>query len=728
MKKQSPTNNPAIPTGTGNANGTPAFGKGVEPPDREPDDSPEEMVATPTPPGIPRFTPRPGGSRRRLSIRLAPASVVLLLTLVVAAVYVVASGWFEGTGSAQQSTSTVTTIVATRTPAAAPAASVERPSAEPLSSEELDELLAGAWAHTLRSEFEEAVAAYQDLAYRAPDDARPEAGWAWALILDDQADQALEHARRAVELDPINADTMAVLARTYIELGDRARAVGMAEGAVQLDGSSALAHAVLAEAYLLDGRLQDAVEEAELALAQDRDNAEAHRIRGWLYDMADHDTSRAVGEFRAAAELQPELWLRHYELGLLSLKAEEYNAAIMALKKALGLRQKAIAYTALGEARYRQGEYDQARSFLQQALSAGARDADTYALLAAIDARQDRCDDATTYVEQALAENPAHPLALEARNTCEGNPAPTPGPTTPRTQSASATAEPSPSPSLLGGRIAFPVWNEQKAKYDTYVANIDGSERHLVVEEMHQPAFSPDGRWLAVNGERNEHMNLFIVQPDGSGLKEVSEYIEDNLPSWSPDGQHLVFGSTRHRDRQSRVYIIDQVPFEGEKAQGRALYSDLYEVLGEFPTWTPDGRIVYTGCDYTSTPAACGLFIASAEPGPQTPEQLTLHTQDTAPAAYGDRIAFMSNRDGNWEIYVVKDDGSGLERLTNNTANDGLPTWSPDGETLAFVSDQGGVWAVWAMNPDGSNRRKLFDIGGGGLPVDWQHERISWTT
>jgi Tol biopolymer transport system component len=86
----------------------------------------------------------------------------------------------------------------------------------------------------------------------------------------------------------------------------------------------------------------------------------------------------------------------------------------------------------------------------------------------------------------------------------------------------------------------------------------------------------------------------------------------------------------------------------------------------------------------------------------------------------------MSNRDGNWEIYVVNSDGTGLRRLTHSAANDGLPTWSPDGETLAFVSDEGGSWAVWAIDADGANRRKLFDIGGGGLTLDWQHERISW--
>jgi Tol biopolymer transport system component len=98
---------------------------------------------------------------------------------------------------------------------------------------------------------------------------------------------------------------------------------------------------------------------------------------------------------------------------------------------------------------------------------------------------------------------------------------------------------------------------------------------------------------------------------------------------------------------------------------------------------------------------------------------------DTAPAVYGSRIAFMSDHDGNWEVYLVNLDGSGLRRLTDSPARDGLPAWSPDGRTIAFVSDQGGIWAVWAVSPDGSNRRKLFDIGGDFGP-DWEQERISW--
>jgi TolB protein len=89
----------------------------------------------------------------------------------------------------------------------------------------------------------------------------------------------------------------------------------------------------------------------------------------------------------------------------------------------------------------------------------------------------------------------------------------------------------------------------------------------------------------------------------------------------------------------------------------------------------------------------------------------------------------MSARDGNWEVYAVNLDGTGLKRLTSNSANDGLPTWSPDGRSIAFVSNRSGAWAIWVMDASGDNQRKLFDLGGGygGGTNDWVTERISWS-
>ena len=69
------------------------------------------------------------------------------------------------------------------------------------------------------------------------------------------------------------------------------------------------------------------------------------------------------------------------------------------------------------------------------------------------------------------------------------------------------------------------------------------------------------------------------------------------------------------------------------------------------------------------------------------------------------KIAFVSNEDGNQEIYVMNADGSNPTRLTNNSDVDFLPAWSPDGTSIAFVSRIGeGNFEIYVMDADGSAR------------------------
>ncbi len=73
----------------------------------------------------------------------------------------------------------------------------------------------------------------------------------------------------------------------------------------------------------------------------------------------------------------------------------------------------------------------------------------------------------------------------------------------------------------------------------------------------------------------------------------------------------------------------------------------------------------------------------------------------------GSRLAFHSARDGNLEIYLMNPDGSGVQRLTDHPASDSDPAWSPDGTRLAFVSDRDGNPEIYVMNADGSNVQRL---------------------
>jgi hypothetical protein len=84
-------------------------------------------------------------------------------------------------------------------------------------------------------------------------------------------------------------------------------------------------------------------------------------------------------------------------------------------------------------------------------------------------------------------------------------------------------------------------------------------------------------------------------------------------------------------------------------------------------------------------------------------------SEDFSPAwsPDGQRLAFVSTRDGNAEIYLMNADGTGQTRLTNNSAGDIAPAWSRDGSQIAFVTNRDGNDEIYLMNADGSNQINL---------------------
>ena len=105
---------------------------------------------------------------------------------------------------------------------------------------------------------------------------------------------------------------------------------------------------------------------------------------------------------------------------------------------------------------------------------------------------------------------------------------------------------------------------------------------------------------------------------------------------------------------------------------------------------------------------ALGIFPMSDSPGGTETGAF-----ETVPVA--GRIAFVSDRDGNNEIYVMNADGSGVRRLTDNQANDLAPSWSPDGQRITFVSDR----EIYVMNANGSDVRRLTNDPAGDWGPDW---------
>jgi hypothetical protein len=108
------------------------------------------------------------------------------------------------------------------------------------------------------------------------------------------------------------------------------------------------------------------------------------------------------------------------------------------------------------------------------------------------------------------------------------------------------------------------------------------------------------------------------------------------------------------------------------------------------------------------------IFIASAEGGPI--ERLTTlkanNTEDAAWSPDGTRIAFASDEDGDYDIYVISVEDGVIDNLTDNDEKDRQPTWSPNGAYIAFTSDREsrpGLLQIWQMAADGTGARQLTE-------------------
>ncbi len=73
----------------------------------------------------------------------------------------------------------------------------------------------------------------------------------------------------------------------------------------------------------------------------------------------------------------------------------------------------------------------------------------------------------------------------------------------------------------------------------------------------------------------------------------------------------------------------------------------------------------------------------------------------------GSKVVFASSRDGDEEIYIVDFDGSNLTRLTNDAADDTTPAFSPDGTHVIFSSNRSGTYQIYSMDTTGGNVTQL---------------------
>lgn len=227
-----------------------------------------------------------------------------------------------------------------------------------------------------------------------------------------------------------------------------------------------------------------------------------------------------------------------------------------------------------------------------------------------------------------------------------------------------------------GRRIAFMWLRPGAMRPGVYVASSDGSNVRRLVEQAGSPAWSPSGRLIAYTRLRPNSRGLSIVdvakalrrQPLATRvITRVDPTIPEEWPAWSPDNKRLAF--TSQRTGTSDVWVVD---VDGSHLR------DLtpHPALDGNASWSPDGQHIVFG----STRAAGSQYggdLYVMDPDGRNLRALTSGHKDYGPSWSPDGrwIAFNSQRDGNSEIYVMKPDGSGQRRLTHQPKGDAFVTW-----------------------------------------------------
>jgi Tol biopolymer transport system component len=93
-------------------------------------------------------------------------------------------------------------------------------------------------------------------------------------------------------------------------------------------------------------------------------------------------------------------------------------------------------------------------------------------------------------------------------------------------------------------------------------------------------------------------------------------------------------------------------------------------------------------------------------PNMMAQQQQTVKT-DPMYSPDGLKLVFISTHDGDPEIFIMNADGTGIKKLTDNSAVDAAPSWSPDGGKIVFTSDRSGAFELYRMNSDGSQQQMI---------------------
>lgn len=214
------------------------------------------------------------------------------------------------------------------------------------------------------------------------------------------------------------------------------------------------------------------------------------------------------------------------------------------------------------------------------------------------------------------------------------------------------------------------------------------------------------------------------MDADGSNKQQLTNNdTQDLSPAISPDGSQIVFSRQNNSSTNYEIWMMD---IDGANATQLTTVSGYDD---SFPGWSSDGSKIV----FSSTRDGNGnIYMMNSDGSNQ--QQITTHSADDRSPDWslqGEKIIFASDRDGNGtrEIYVINADGTGLEKIIDDTMENGInlsdPAWSPDASKVAYQGfETNGSTVVFTANADGSNVQRLSTSTGSALQPDWSPDGV----
>lgn len=236
------------------------------------------------------------------------------------------------------------------------------------------------------------------------------------------------------------------------------------------------------------------------------------------------------------------------------------------------------------------------------------------------------------------------------------------------------------------------------------------------------PAFSPDGAEIAfVHSGLTGIPDIYRVDADGSNETSLSNGLLFEIePAWFPGGRKLVFSDSDD--------LYTMTLDAGGSPTGAPTRLTRNADVDRQPIVSPNGKRIAFASDRDGDFDIYVMKPARESPA-NRPVRLTRNTvPDTLPdwSPVGGKLAFSKGNIGSRDIYTMRaapqnSDTNPPVNLTRNTADDSDAAWSPDGQEIAFTSDRSGDGEIWVVGADGTDPSNLtHSPASEDLQPDWQ--------